>query len=74
MSSLCVRVHAALAYAGRKLREAATGDSGATVAEYALVLVLVTLAVITVLRSLGEVLQDKITSIVQIITGTTTPP
>ncbi|MGE5578774.1 MAG: Flp family type IVb pilin [Bacillota bacterium] len=47
-----------------RLREISGDDTGATVAEYALVLVLVTVAVIGVLGSLGDELRDKIQEIV----------
>lgn len=73
MFMLCLRFAAAYTRVLVRLRGGVTEEDGATVAEYALVLVLVTLAVITVLGSLGEALQDKIGSIVETITGTTPP-
>ena len=57
-----------------RVREAAGDEAGATVAEYALVLVLVSVAVITVLSSLGSALQDKIAAIVTRIQGTPLTP
>jgi Flp pilus assembly pilin Flp len=47
-----------------KLRNALFDESGSTVAEYALVLVLVTVAVIGVLGQLGITLQSKIQGII----------
>ena len=45
------------------LRDAASDETGATVAEYALVLGLITVAVIGVLGQLGEALKTKIQNI-----------
>ena len=53
-----------------RLRIALGDETGATVAEYALVLVLISVAVITVLTDLGTALQDKIAAIVTRIQGT----
>jgi Flp pilus assembly pilin Flp len=48
----------------RRIRSAMTEETGATVAEYALVLVLVTVAVIGVLGRLGGALTEKIEGII----------
>jgi len=56
-----------------KLRRLVKADRGSTVAEYALVLVLVSLAVIGVLSTLGATLQGKIEGIIQKLTQTQTP-
>ena len=56
-----------------KLRRLVKADRGSTVAEYALVLVLVSLAVIGVLSTLGTTLQGKIEGIIQKLTQTQTP-
>ncbi|HAI20572.1 MAG TPA: Flp family type IVb pilin [Clostridiales bacterium UBA8153] len=42
---------------------------GATTAEYALILALVVVALITTLNSLGEVLNGKLAEIIQKLTG-----
>jgi len=47
-----------------RLRQVVKDQTGATVAEYALVLVLVTVAVIGVLTSLGDTLEGKIQTII----------
>lgn len=54
---------AAFASAGRRK------DRGATIAEYALVLALVTVALVTVLGELGTVLQAKISAIIARLSG-----
>ncbi len=48
-----------------RISRIASEERGATVAEYALVLVLVTVAVIGVLGQLGDTLRDKILDIVE---------
>lgn len=57
-----------------RLRAVLGDETGATVAEYALVLVLVTVAVITVLSDLGTALKDKIEVIVSQLRGATPGP
>lgn len=59
-----VRIRLARDRVLRWLREVLGDESGATVAEYALVLVLVTVAVIGVLGQLGTTLQAKIQGII----------
>jgi Flp pilus assembly pilin Flp len=53
----------------RRIRSAMTEETGATVAEYALVLVLVTVAVIGVLGRLGGALTEKIEGIITSLGG-----
>ena len=53
-----------------RLRAALGDETGATVAEYALVLVLVTVTVIGVLTQLGSTLQARIQDIVDSLGGT----
>jgi Flp pilus assembly pilin Flp len=52
-----------------RLKEISNDEAGATVAEYALVLVLVTVAVIGVLGELGGTLRTKILQIVNQLGG-----
>lgn len=56
-----------------RVRSALKDSAGTTVSEYALVLALVTVAVIGVLTSLGTTLKDKITDVIGSLNGATTP-
>ena len=56
-----------------RVKSVLSGEQGATVSEYALVLALVTVAVITVLGNLGTALSDKIEGVTQAINSGTTP-
>lgn len=56
-------------WALRQVRRLVIGDRGAATTEYALVLALVVVVLITTLSSLGEALQDKIQSIIDSISG-----
>lgn len=63
--------------AGVYLRKLSTGqraESGATVAEYALVLAIVVVGLILVLSELGEALREKISAVVDQIRNAPTIP
>lgn len=70
MLQVCVRAQVAWMRFARGAKEVWTGEGGATVAEYALVLVLVTVAVITVLGELGDALNAKIRAIISSLSST----
>lgn len=53
----------------RQIRRLAAPESGAATTEYALVLALVVVILITTLTSLGAALQDRIQSIIDSISG-----
>ncbi len=60
----CVQLNLVKERSLGKLKRILGREEGATVSEYALVLALVTIAVIGALTSLGTTLSDKITGIV----------
>jgi Flp pilus assembly pilin Flp len=64
-----VRLHLLGTWLAGKVNRVFGDESGTTVAEYALVLVLVSVAVIGVLTTLGTTLKDKIMAIVTKLGG-----
>lgn len=69
MTALYVRTRIWWDQALWRLTKLLSDEQGATVAEYALVLVLVSLAAITVLTTLGDTPEAKITSIITRLQG-----
>ncbi len=59
-----VRLNLVKARLNERLKSVLRGEEGATVSEYALVLALVTVAVITVLGNLGSTLNAKIQAVI----------
>ncbi len=56
-----------------RAKKAVSDPKGATVSEYALVLALVTVAVIAVLTNLGETIKSRINTIITDLGGTPSP-
>jgi len=69
MKALCVRIRMWLDKALSDVLKTWADEQGATVAEYALVLVIVAVALITVLTDLRAALEEKINGIISEIRG-----
>ncbi len=60
-----VKVNLAKTRLSQRLKDVVKGEAGATVSEYALVLALVTVAVITALGTLGSAISNKLTDLAE---------
>lgn len=74
MLKLCVRADLALRGVLDRLKGVLRDRAGTTVSEYALVLALVSVAVIVVLTNLGGALEEKISEVITKIQGVPTNP
>ncbi len=70
MKALCVRIRMWLDKALSDVLKTWADEQGATVAEYALILVLIAVALITVLGDLGRALQDRIQEVIMKLPAT----
>ncbi|HHX29189.1 MAG: Flp family type IVb pilin [Bacillota bacterium] len=70
MTALYVRTRLWWEKAVSRFAEVWSDEQGATVAEYALILVLIAVALITVLGELGRALEDRIRNVIEELPAT----